>query len=54
MKLADFATADCLGLVLAHRQTSGSGNLKKGTILTGSDGGAIAKRWRYITDLRQA
>jgi molybdenum cofactor cytidylyltransferase len=34
MKLADFATADCLGLVLAHRQTSGSGNLKKGTILT--------------------
>ena len=34
MKLADFALADCLGLVLAHRQTSGSGNLKKGTILT--------------------
>ena len=34
MKLVDFALADCLGLALAHRQTSGSGNLKKGTILT--------------------
>ena len=34
MKLADFATADCLGLILAHRQTSSSVNLKKGTILT--------------------
>ena len=34
MKLANFALADCLGLVLAHRQTGRSGNLKKGTILT--------------------
>ena len=34
MKLADLALADCLGLVLAHRQTISSGNLKKCTILT--------------------
>ena len=34
MKLADFALSNCLGLVLAHRQTSSSVNLKIGTILT--------------------
>ena len=34
MQLAEFATADCQGLVLAHRQNFADGSLAKGTILT--------------------
>ena len=34
MQLAEFATADCQGLVLAHRQNFADGSLPKGTILT--------------------
>ena len=34
MKLAEFATADCLGLVLAHRQNYTDGSIAKGTLLT--------------------
>jgi len=34
MQLAEFATADCQGLVLAHRQNFADGSLVKGTILT--------------------
>ena len=36
MQLAEFATADCQGLVLAHRQNFVDGSLAKGTILTAS------------------
>ena len=34
MQLAEFATADCLGLVLAHRQNFTDGSIAKGTLLT--------------------
>jgi molybdenum cofactor cytidylyltransferase len=34
MLLAEFATADCQGLVLAHRQNFADGSIAKGTLLT--------------------
>ena len=34
MRLAEFARADCQGLVLAHRQNFAGGSLAKGTVLT--------------------
>ena len=34
MQLAEFATADCQGLVLAHRQNFADGSIAKGTLLT--------------------
>ena len=34
MLLAEFATADCQGLVLAHRQNLADGSIAKGTLLT--------------------
>ena len=34
MQLAEFATTDCQGLVLVHRQNFADGSLPKGTILT--------------------
>ena len=34
MQLAEFATADCQGLVLAHRQNFADGTIAKGTLLT--------------------
>ena len=34
MQLAEFARADCQGLVLAHRQNFADGSMAKGTVLT--------------------
>ena len=34
MQLAEFATTDCTGLVLAHRQNFVGSSLAKGTVLT--------------------
>ena len=34
MLLAEFAIADCQGLVLAHRQNFADGSIAKGTLLT--------------------
>ena len=34
MQLAEFVTADCQGLVLAHRQNFANGSIAKGTLLT--------------------
>ena len=34
MQLAEFATADCQGMVLAHRQNFADGSIAKGTLLT--------------------
>ena len=49
MQLAEFATADCQGLVLAHRQNFADGSISKRYPIKRGSSGRIWRGWhRHI------